>query len=97
MLIDWTIRAGDILSFTGFAAGGFSLVFMMKVAIERLVLRVQYLEKTVSGQAEEIKKLADLVTLVARYEEKISFLQQLITGCRRDIEELRRGRGIIQE
>lgn len=97
MIVDWTIRAGDILSFLGFASGGLSLVFMMKVAIERLVMRVNQLETTVGSQADEIKKLADLITLVARYEEKLTFLQQLIADCRRDIEELRRGRGIIRE
>ncbi len=97
VIVDWTIRAGDVLSFMGFATGGISVVLMMKIAIEKLVLRVKFLEDTVSGQATELKKIAELITLVARYEEKFTFIQQLITDCRRDIEELRRGRGIIKE
>ncbi len=96
-VVDWTIRAGDVLSFMGFAGGGLSVVLMMKIAIEKLVLRVKFLEDTVSNQGNELKKIAELITLVARYEEKIVFLQQLITDCRRDIEELRRGRGIIKD
>ena len=99
MTIDWSLRFGDVVSFLGFALGGLSVIFMMKSDIRALALRLGFLEETVKKetdgqnrkidkQSEEIGKFAELLTLMGRYEERMS-------NMRKHIDELRHGRGFI--
>lgn len=87
-MIDYTIRLGDIVSFFGFAAGGLSVIFMMKGDIRILALRLTGLSNKVDEQGKEIVRFAELLTLMGRYEERFAAL-------RREIDEMKRGRGFI--
>lgn len=95
MTIDWSLRFGDIVSFLGFALGGLSVIFMMKSDIRALALRLGFLEKQtevqnakIDNQSTEISRLGELLSLMARYEERMAAL-------RRDMDDLRHGRGYI--
>ncbi len=98
-VVDWSIRLGDIVSFSGFAIGGLSVIFMMKGDIRALGLRLGFLEETVKKetkaqnekidkQSDEIGKFGEQINTVGRHEERMLML-------RRDVEDLRRGRGYI--
>ena len=90
LVIDWSLRFGDIVSFLGFALGGLSVIFMMKSDIRALALELGFLKNTVDTQSKEIEGLAKLLTLMGQYEERFSNL-------RREINELKRGEGWIKK
>lgn len=97
MVIDWTLRAGDLVTFMGFVIGGLSVVFMMKSDIKLLAQRLGFLEDTteaqnrkIDKQSEEIARFGELLILMNRYEERMA-------GIRREVDELKRGRGYIVE
>ena len=99
-MIDWSpIRIGDIVSFSGFAIGGLSVVFLMKSDIRVLGVRLGFLEETVKKETEaqnekiekqsnEISRFGDHLNSMGRFEERMLML-------RRDVEDLKRGRGYI--
>jgi len=93
--VDWSLRLGDIVAFLGFALGGLSVIFMMKSDLKLLAQRLGFLERTteeqnkkIDMQSMEIAKLGELLTLMGRYEERIA-------NMRREINELKHGRGFI--
>ncbi len=90
MIIDWSLRFGDIVSFLGFVIGGLSVIFMMQNKIDKVAMGLSYLTKTVDGQSLEIARFAELLNLMGKYEERFSTL-------RREIDELKRGDGWIQK
>lgn len=101
MVVDWTFRLGDIISFAGFAGGGLSVIFLMKSDIRAIALKLGFLEATVKRenenqnakidkQSEEIARFAQLLTLMGRYEERFLNLQQ-------QMDDLKHGRGFIRE
>ena len=89
MIIDWSLRFGDIVSFLGFALGGLSVIFMMKSDIRALTLELGFVKETVNTQSKEIESFAKLLTLMGQYEERFSNL-------RREINDLKRGVGWIR-
>lgn len=88
MIIDWSLRFGDIVSFLGFALGGLSVIFMMKSDIRALTLELGFLKSTVDNQSKEIEGFAKLLQLMGQYEERFLSL-------RRDLDNLRMGKGWI--
>ena len=95
MNIDWSIRAGDVISFAGFAGAGLGFLFTIRSEIKLLAQRMGFLEKTteeqnekIDKQSEEIGKFGELLTLMGRYEERMGYM-------RRDIDDLKHGRGYI--
>lgn len=90
-MIDWSpIRLGDIVSFLGFALGGLSVIFMMKSDIRALALKLGFLEEEVEKQSERIGELGNVLMVMGRYEERMGAL-------RRDMDDLKRGRGYIKD
>ena len=95
MIVDWSLRLGDVVSFLGFALGGLSVIFMMKSDIKLLAQRLGFLERVteeqnrkIDKQSEEIGEFGKLLTIMGRYEERMGAL-------RRDLDELRHGRGFV--
>jgi hypothetical protein len=95
--IDWSIRIGDLVGLVGFIAGGVSGAILLGRNVERVVARVEGLEtgltstnEKIDKQSEEIGKLGEVITMIGRFEER--FL-----GLRREIDDLKRGRGFIVE
>ncbi len=97
--VDWSFRLGDVISVGMFAATGISAFFMMKGSIEKLTVRVGFLEDTVKSetakqnnkidkQSDEIGRLGEIVTTQGRFDERLMTL-------RRDVDELRHGRGFV--
>ena len=111
MVIDWQIRLGDLLSFLGFSVGGLSVIFLMKSDIRALGIRLGFLEdrieegqKKIDSQSAEIAKFGELLTVMGRYDERfigiqrqLDSQQRLIDRTSTAIEDLKRGRGLIQE
>ncbi len=104
MTIDWQIRAGDLLSFFGFALGGLSVIFLMKSDIRALGIKLGFLEdvvdesrKKIETQSTEIAKFGELLTTMGRYDERFIGQQRQIDSLQRLVEDLRRGRGLIKE
>lgn len=88
MVIDWSLRFGDIVSFLGFALGGLSVIFMMKSDIRALALELGFLKETVNTQSKEIERFAELLNMMGRYEERFLMM-------RRELDDLKRGKGWI--
>lgn len=104
MTIDWQIRAGDLISFAGFALGGLSVIFLMKSDIRALGIKLGFLEDTVAEskkrietQSAEIAKFGELLAVMGRYDERFISIQRQIESQQRTIDDLRRGRGLIQD
>jgi hypothetical protein len=89
MIIDWSLRFGDIVSFLGFVIGGLSVIFMMQNKIDKVAMGLAYLTKTVDTQSLEISRFAELLNLMGKYEERFATL-------RRELDELKRGNGWIR-
>lgn len=87
-MFDWTINVGNVLTIASFIGGGIWFIMVMRGAIDRLSLRLQYVEASNEDQKEEIKKLAQILVTLGRYEER--FLR--VEG---QLEDLRHGRGLI--
>lgn len=92
MIIDWSLRFGDVVSFLGFALGGLTVIFMMKSDIRALALNLGFLEKTVESlektvdhQSKEIGRFGELLNLMGRYEERMIVM-------RREIDDIDRWR-----
>lgn len=99
MTIDWSLRFTDIVSIAAFLFAGFSGILVVKNDMKVLALKFGFLEETVKTETEkqnskidrqsiEITKFAELLTLMGRYEERMSTM-------RKHIDELRRGIGYI--
>lgn len=104
MTIDWQIRAGDLLSFFGFALGGLSVIFLMKSDIRALGIKLGFLEnivdeskRRIEDQSAEIVKLGELLAAQGRFDERLISLQRQFDSQQRLIEDLRRGRGLIAD
>lgn len=103
-MIDWTVRAGDLVSFIGFALGGLSVIFLMKSDIRALGIKLGFLEdkvdtseRKIDTQSAEIAKFGELLATMGRYDERFIGLQRQLDSHLRAIEDLRRGRGLIKE
>lgn len=99
MTIDWTLRFSDIVSIGAFFFGGFGAILIMKSDLRALALKFGFLEETVKReteaqnkkidkQSEEIGKLGEVLTLMGRFEERMSRL-------RSDMDDMKHGRGFI--
>lgn len=97
--VDWSFRLGDVISVAMFSATGMSAFFMMRAGIDKLAVRVGFLEETVKTetakqnnkidkQSDEIGRLGEIVTTQGRFDERLMTL-------RRDVDELRHGRGFV--
>ena len=91
----WSFRFGDIISVLGFIGGGLAGAFLLGKNVDRVVNRVDSLEAGLSStndkidrQSVEIGRLGEVIVLIGRFEER--FL-----GLRREIDDLKRGRGYI--
>ena len=102
MVVDWTVRAGDLISFTGFVVGGLSVIFMMKSDIKQLALRLGFLAETVDDQKEridfqskEIARVAELIVVMGRFEERFAAMQREQERQKIDLDGLRRSEGWV--
>jgi len=95
MTVDWSIRIGDIVSVLGFFGGGISVIFMMKYDVRALGMKLGFLKDTVDKQSVEIGKFAELLTIMGRYEERFIAIRNDIIGLKRDMDEIRHGRGFV--
>jgi len=102
MIVDWTVRAGDLISFAGFVIGGLSVIFMMKSDIRQLALRLGFLADTVDGQKEridrqsqEISRIAELIVVMGRFEERFAAMHREQERQKTELDGLRRGEGWI--
>ena len=97
--VDWSFRLGDVISVAMFSATGMSAFFMMRGSVDKLAVRVGFLEDTVKTetakqnnkidkQSNEIGRLGEIVTTQGRFDERLMTL-------RRDVDELRHGRGFV--
>lgn len=99
VVVDWSLRLGDMVSFSGFAIGGLSVIFIMKSDIRVLAVRLGFLEETVKKetqaqnvkidkQSDEIGKLGEFLSITRLQDERMLLM-------RRDIDEMRHGRGFV--
>jgi hypothetical protein len=89
MVIDWSIRAGDLIPFFGFIIGGLSVIFLMRSDLNLLALRIGNLEKAVDKQGETIKLSSELSATMGRFDERLIAMQAQVDG-------LKKGDGFIR-
>jgi len=95
MIVDWSIRISDIFTVLGFFCGGLSVIFMMKSDVRALGMKLGYLKETVDKQSVEIGRMAELLTIMGRYEERMKAVRDDVASLKSDINELRHGNGFI--
>ena len=87
------IRPGDAIQALAYLGGAVGFIIAMRVSIARLTIRQDNLEKSVASVVldlgNNVTKITDAITKMARYDERIRYL-------RRDVEELRRKEGYIR-
>jgi len=88
MVVDWTFRVSDFVSLLGFVISAVSIILLMKSDIRAVGLRLGFLEENVKGLTQKIDQLSQILNLMGKFEERMGAL-------RRDVEDLRRGRGFI--
>lgn len=87
-MIDWSFRVGDLITLFGFAGSGLFFVLMLKGDLKVLAVKVVGMDATLAETRKKVDDLGQLLALFGRYEERMTIM-------RRDIEDLRRGRGLI--
>jgi hypothetical protein len=81
VVLNLDISLGNLLTIGSFIAGGFWFVTTMRGAVDMMALRLSTVEV-------EVKKLAEVLITLGKYEER--FLR-----VERDITDLRHGVGFI--
>lgn len=84
------VNLGNILTILSFIGGGIWFISTMRTAMELLSMRMTGIERLVTGQAEELKKLTQVLITLGRYEERFLRLEGML-------DELRHGKGFIHE
>lgn len=88
------VNLGNILTILSFLVGGVWFIASVKGVIEltntKTNMRLNSLEQSTQDQKEEIKKLAQILITLGRYEERFLRVEQML-------DDLRRGRGMIKE
>lgn len=110
-MIEWApIRIESILTFIGFALGGLSVaygfVYSTRNKFDQITLKLGHIVDTfkietinqnskIDKQSLEIEKLAQLLIIMARYEERFISQQSGLDRMQNEIDMLRRGEGLI--
>lgn len=106
MNVEWSLRAGDIVSFLGFLIAGVGVLYSMRGRIDLIAQRLGFLEDTVKKETEaqnrkldtqsvEIGRFGDLLIKMGRYEERMLRTDEIIILMQKQIEELKHGQGFI--
>jgi len=85
-MIDWNVRAGDLLVLAGFAGTGFVYAFKSG----RLAETIEIMEKEIEKLQESYKMIALALTTMAVQKVQIERMD-------RDIIDMKHGRGFISE
>lgn len=84
-MIDWSIRAGDMLVLAGFLGGSLALVF-----------RGGKLYAAIEVMQNEIRSLKDVAAQIGAVLTTVAVQKTEIERIREDVRELKYGRGFIQ-
>ncbi len=87
-MIDLSVNLGNILTMGSFFVGFIIFLMQMRSMIGIVEVRLRALETSNENQNVEIKKLADILVTLGRYEERFLRIEDMIN-------ELRHGRGMI--
>ena len=85
----WHVNLGNVLTIGSFIGGGVWFIITMRNAIDVLGIRLTHVEESNEDQKEEIKKLAQVLITLGKYEERFLRVDS-------QIDDLRHGRGIIR-
>lgn len=88
MLVDPTIRIGDIVPVLGYLAGGVIFVMSLRTNIKLMAKDIKMLGKDVEAHSVRIEALQQVVTAQALQDQRIVMLESRL-------EELRHGDGWI--
>ena len=88
-IIDLSINLGNLLTIASFLVGGIVFVMMIKATMQVIDVRLSAVEDSNIQQNLEIKKLADILVTLGRYEERFLRMENMI-------DDIRRGRGFIE-
>lgn len=89
MSLDLSVNLGNILTIISFLVGGAFFIAMIKSSIGIIDMRLIALEKSNDNQNVEIKKLADILVTLGKYEERFLRLEG-------QLDDIRHGRGLIK-
>ncbi len=95
--IDWTFRISDIMAVIGFAGGGIGGAILLTRNVDKLTGRTEVVEDKIDGLSQEIKRVAEILNIMGRFEERTASLQKQVDTQQRQLEDLRNGRGWIVE
>lgn len=84
-MIDWSIRAGDMLVLAGFLGGSLALVF-----------RGGKLYAAIEVMQNEIRSLKDVAAQIGAVLTTVAVQKVEIERIREDVREIKHGRGFVQ-
>ena len=84
------VNLGNVLTIASFIVGGMWFISTMKNSIELLIIRIGNLETAHKEQKTEVKKLADVLITLGRYEERFLRVEGML-------DDLRHGRGFVDK
>lgn len=96
-MFEWTIRFGDVLTFLGALFVGAGLLVRWGGGGQKIEDALVQVQRELSGVNTELEKLAQVITLQAVQTVRIDNLSERIRLLQQNVEDLRRGRGFIQD
>lgn len=99
-MIDYTWNIGVIVQISVLVLGGWATLVTLRntvatIKTEMAATKIEN-DKRFDGIQSELKKLGDILINMARFDEKLSSLDQRVTTHGRKIDDLSRGNGFVQ-
>lgn len=88
MTFDGTISVGNLLTALAILGGYIAVAYKTSVNVAQHDFRINALEKAHEAVASGLKQLSSVLEMLARQDERLMMM-------RRDIEELKHGRGFV--
>lgn len=90
MTFDMSISLGHVVTLLGFFLGGFGFVWTMKGELRVHAAYLKSLGERIVDVESEIKKIAEVLVVLGRQDERMNAMQ-------RQIDDLRHGHGFVFE
>lgn len=97
MSFDFTVNVGNLLTIAAVVVVALRWGLAFSSRFDRLETDMTQVKANFVAVQQEMRKITDILTVLARYEEKFLMIDHRLAHQRSDIDDLRRGRGLIRE
>ena len=90
MNIDWTVKLGDILTILGFAAGGVTVLILIRLEVAKVRWDESSIPKRLQEIEAEMKALAAATVKLAVQDERLNSHTRRLDALEEDVRHLER-------